>query len=94
MYTFYKDDLIMSVNKSNSDEALRFADKMIARTPDGYWKPHKQNCFKWTYIHPVYKINVDNKSSAMKGQFNENNRASSIYKSKWITSTRYEHSTG
>ena len=94
MYTFYKDDLIMSVNKSNSDEALRFADKMIARTPDGYWKPHKQDCFKWTYIHPVYEINVDNNGLAMKGQINENSRASSIYKSKRNRSPQYEHTTG
>ena len=91
MYTFYKDDLIMSVNKNNSDEALRFADKMIARTPDGYWKPHKQDCFKWTYIHPVYKINVENNSSTMKGQKNENSRASSIFKE---ISTRIQHTTG
>lgn len=91
MYTFYKDDLIMSVNKNNSHEAMRFADRMIARTPDGYWKPHKQDCFKWTYIHPVDEINVENNSSVMKGQLNENSRASSIFNE---ISTRIQHTTG
>lgn len=44
---------------------------------DGYLKPFTMDCksFRWTCIHLVNEI-----SSAMKGQINENSRASNIYK--------------
>jgi len=77
MYTFYKDEVVMSVNKNNSEEALKFADRMINRTQDGYWKPHDKDrkSFIWNYITFVDEI------SYSKGQnSNENNRVSSIYK--------------
>jgi len=84
MYTFYKDELVMSVNKTNSDEALRFADRMILRTQDGYWKPCSVDCksFEWTHIIPVDEI-VYKKEQAN----NENNRVSGAHNNR-ITSTQ------
>jgi len=49
MFIFNKDETTMSVNKTDADSALEFADKMLVSTADGYWSCHVENKQEYTW---------------------------------------------
>jgi len=50
MFTFNYNETVMKVNKTNADDALQFADKMLVSIADGYWKFEDHNKYTWTKI--------------------------------------------
>jgi len=49
MYIFHKDETTMTVNKPTASSALKFADKMLVSTANGYWKCHVENNQEYTW---------------------------------------------
>ena len=49
MFVFNYGNTTMSVNKTDADSALEFADRMLVSTCDGYWSCHVDNEQEYTW---------------------------------------------